>query len=208
MVNIMSKRIGIYSGSFDPVHNGHLAFAQAALNSGLEKVMFLVEPQPWRKQGVRALEHRIAMVQLAIAHSPKLGVVITERAKVTVHETLPALQKRFKGYELVLLFGDDVVSYMAEHIAAWPHIKDLASSASLIIATRKLRQAEVAKQLAFLEREYGLPFKYEFIEPGMAGVSSSLIRLAVKKGKPADGLPAAVAGYIRKNGLYASAAES
>lgn len=204
----MSKRIGIYSGSFDPVHNGHLVFAQAALSTGLEKVMFLVEPQPWRKQGVRALEHRIAMVQLAIANNPKLGVVITERARVTVHETLPALQKRFKGYDLVLLFGDDVVSYMAEHIAAWPHIEDLASSASLVIASRRLSQSAVAKELAFLKREYGLPFNYDFVEPDMADISSSGIRQAIKRGKPANGLPPAVADYIRQQGLYASGADS
>lgn len=201
-------RIGIYAGSFDPIHNGHLAFAQAALRSGLAKVMFLVEPQPWRKQGVRALEHRIAMVQLAIADNPKLGIVITERAKVTVHETLPALRTRFKGYELVLLFGDDVVSYMAEHIAAWPHIEDLANSASLIIASRKLAQPVVAKQLAFLKREYGLPFRYDFADPDMPDVSSSGIRSAINKGQPVESLPPAVANYIREQRLYASGADS
>ena len=202
------KKIGIYSGSFDPIHNGHLAFAQAALDTGLEKVMFLVEPQPWRKQGVRALEHRIAMVRLAIADNPRLGMVITERARVTVHETLPALRQRFKGHELVMLFGDDVVSYMADHIAAWPHIEDLASSASLMIASRRLGQAAVSKQLALLKHEYGLPFRYDFIELDMAAVSSSKIRLAIKNGKTPEGLPEPVANYIHKEGLYASAAES
>ena len=202
------KKIGIYSGSFDPIHIGHLAFAQAALDSGLEKVMFLVEPQPWRKQGVRALEHRIAMVQLAITDNPKLGIIITERAKVTVHETLPALRARFKGYRLALLFGDDVISYMADHIAAWPHIEDLAAAASLVVASRRSTQPEVIKQLAFLKREYNLPFEYSFVEPDMPDVSSSEIRQAIKKGQPAEGLPPAVADYIRKEGLYASAAES
>jgi len=204
----MSQRIGIYAGSFDPIHNGHLAFAQTALDGGIEKVMFLVEPQPWRKQGVKALEHRIAMVRLAIAKNSKLGVIVAERAKVTVHETLPALQARFKGCELVLLFGDDVVSYMAEHVAAWPHIEDLVNSASLIIASRRLTQPAVAKQLAFLKSEYGLPFRYDFVNPDMGDVSSSEIRLAIKKGQSTSSLPSVVADYIREKGLYASSADS
>ncbi len=200
----MNKRIGIYAGSFDPIHNGHLAFAQAALETGLEKVMFLVEPQPWRKQGVRAHEHRVAMVRLAITHSSKFGIIITERAKVTVHETLPALQARFKGYELALLFGDDVVSYMAEHIAAWPHLEDLVNSASLVIASRRQQQQAVADHLALLKRDYGLPFRYIFVEPRMEGVSSSKIRLALKKGGQVEGLPSSVMGYIKDHGLYGS----
>lgn len=204
----MTKKIGVFAGTFDPIHEGHVAFAQAALNRGLEKVMFLVEPQPWRKQGVRAHEHRIAMVRLAIADNPKLGVVIMERARVTVHETLPALRARFKGYELVLLFGDDVISYMAEHIAAWPQIEDLASTTSLIIACRRGDQATISKRMDLLKDEYGLPFRYEFVEPMKGSVSSSGIRQAIKKGGWAPDLPEAVEKYIRQNKLYVSGADS
>src|SRR5258708_1287895 len=92
------KKIPIFAGTFDPVHEGHLAFAQAALEEGLEKVMFLVEPRPRRKQGVRALEHRTAMVQLAIADEPQLSTIVLEQARFSVNETLPVLRARFSGY--------------------------------------------------------------------------------------------------------------
>lgn len=197
----MSK-VGIFAGTFDPIHDGHLAFAHAALDLGLEKVFFLVEPRPWRKQGVRALEHRRAMVGLAIADEPRFGTILLERARLTPHETLPILQRRFKGYELALLFGDDVIKYMVDHIAAWPHIEELANSASLVIAARLDTQAHLAEKLEILKRNHGLPFRYNFVEPKHTTTSSSNIRLDIKRGQTPKHLPRAVAGYIAENGLY------
>lgn len=196
------KKIGIFAGTFDPIHNGHLAFAHAALEAGLEKIFFLVEPRPWRKQGVRALEHRRAMVDLAIADESRLGTVLLERARLTPHETLPILQKRFKGYELGLLFGDDVITYMVDHIAAWPHIEELASSASLVIAARHESQPPLTEKLEILKRSHGLPFRYSFVEPKQTTTSSSSIRLRIKRGKAPSDVPEAVADYIADNGLY------
>ena len=198
----MSKRIGIFAGTFDPIHEGHLAFAHAALKAGVEKVMFMPEPRPRRKQGVRAFEHRVAMVQRAVADEPRLGTIILEQVSFTPHETLPILQERFKGYELALLFGDDVVRYMADHIAAWPHIEDIASTASLVIAARQEEKAALTDTLRTLKSEYGLPFRYTFVAPDRPGISSSKIRLALKHGKPVQGLPTTVMEYIRKAGLY------
>lgn len=200
----MVKKIGIFAGTFDPVHDGHIAFAQEALALGLEKVMFLVEPRPRRKQGVRALEHRLAMIQLATAHNTHFGVIVLEQARFTPRETLPALQHRFAGYELALLFGDDVVSHMVDHLAAWPHIRELAASAGLIIGARAHEQATLVQKLTVLKNEHHLPFRYLFVEPLQVAVSSSKIRLALKHEQPAPGLAPAVAGYIVRHGLYVS----
>lgn len=198
------KQIGIFAGTFDPIHNGHLAFAQKALEQGLEKVMFLPEPRPRRKQGVHALEHRIAMVQLAVAREAAFGVIQLEQPKFTPLETLPALQARFKGYELALLFGDDVINHMVDHIADWPHIKNLAESAHLIIATRHENQAELQQKIESLKADYGLPFMYTFVEPGHTQTSSSTIRQAAKKQQILRGLPDAVGAYIVAHNLYAA----
>src|SRR5688572_27140829 len=105
-------KIGIYSGTFDPIHLGHVAFAKEALKQcGLEKVYFLVEPRPRRKQGVKALEHRQAMVELAIAKEPALGSIILDHARFSVRQTLPVLQARFEGSEIVFLMGDDMLAH-------------------------------------------------------------------------------------------------
>lgn len=198
----LKARVGIFAGTFDPVHDGHLAFAQAALDLGLEKVMFLVEPRPRRKQGVRALEHRVAMVQLAIANEPRFSTVVLEQARFTPHETIPVLQRRFAGYKLALLFGDDVVSYMVDHIATWPHIEELASSASLVIAARHEIQADLKHKLKILKTSHSLPFRFSFVEPEQQNTSSSRIRLSIKRSQQPVGLPDSVQKYIAENGLY------
>jgi nicotinate-nucleotide adenylyltransferase len=192
------KRIGIFAGTFDPIHDGHIAFAQAALDQGIEKVMFLVEPRPRRKQGVRALEHRIAMVQLAIAKQPKMGTIMLEQARFTAHETLPVLQERFKGYKLVLLFGDDVT----QHIAQWPHVTQLVESTELLIASRQANTDMLRETMHTLEHTRSLKFHYNIIKAPKEYLSASKIRLQLKRHEKPEGLPPKVYGYITQQDLY------
>jgi nicotinate-nucleotide adenylyltransferase len=196
------KKIGIFAGTFDPVHDGHLAFAQAALDEGLEKVMFLVEPRPRRKQGVRALQHRQAMIQHALVKNPKFATIVLEQARFSVDETLPVLQARFPGYKLVFLFGDDVIS----HIAHWPHVADLVSSVELLVAYRHHNDNNLRAAFKTLETTRNLAFKYSAVRPQHQHVASSKIRLQLKRGQPPQGLPAGVLTYIRKHRLYESVA--
>ena len=197
------KRVGIYAGTFDPIHNGHLAFAEAALIHGLDKVFFLIEPRPRRKQGVRALEHRIAMASIAARSHPKMGVIQLEHARFTPSHTLPHLSARFKGSELVLLFGDDVIKHMVDNLAEWPHLEDLAKDASLLIAARHHQVKDLELGLKNLKK-YGLNFRYSFIEPGESAVSSSTIRQAMKHAQSSPHLPQAVQEYANEQKLYSS----
>jgi nicotinate-nucleotide adenylyltransferase len=193
------KKIGIFAGTFDPVHNGHLAFAEAALKQGLDKVMFLVEPRPRRKQGVRALEHRIAMVQAAIKDHPKLGTIVLEQARFTPHETLPALQARFKGYRLVLLFGDDVIA----HIAHWPHVEELVSSVELMIASRHGKAQQLHENMETLHKVRHLKFTYGFVDPRCPEISSSKLRAMLRRRQQPQDIPDVVYRYIKSHRLYA-----
>lgn len=196
----MSK-IGIFAGTFDPIHDGHIAFARAALDQGLDKVMFLTEPRPRRKQGVRALEHRLAMVRLAVDSEPRFGVVVLEQARFTAHETLPKLQARFPGHRLVLLFGGDVIS----HIAHWPHVDSLVQAVDLLIATRRENEAILRSTLSTLNKTAGLKFTYDIIHPKSGERTSSTIRHSLKHDNPAIGLQREVQAYIAKHRLYCSA---
>lgn len=200
----MSKKIGIFAGTFDPIHEGHLAFAESALQAGLEKVWFLVEPKPRRKQGVHAIQHRQAMVDLAIADNPKFGTIIIDQPRFTAHQTLPLLQSRFLGHKLVLLFGDDVIS----HIAGWPHVDELVKSVQLLVASRKTDDKKILHSMKYLEKSRNLKFDFQIIYPDMAQVSSSKLRIDLKHGKNAAGIPAAVRNYISKNQLYTSGSDS
>lgn len=198
------NKIGVFAGSFDPIHDGHFAFAKAALDHGVDKVYFLVEPRPRRKQGVRSLEHRQNMVLAAIKNEPQLGMIALGQARFSVLETLPPLRARFKGQKLALMFGDDVIKRMVDHMADWPHVDQLAKDTELIIASRRHDHNDLAKQLEMMDKDYGLKFNYQFIEPDTAGISSSRIRLAVKKGLMPTGLPSAVKNYINRHKLYST----
>ena len=200
----MSKKIGIFAGTFDPIHAGHLAFARAALAEGLEKVMFLPEPRPRRKQGVRALEHRAAMVKLAIADEPRFGQIVLEQARFTPHETLPVLQARFAGYRLVLLFGDDVVAHMAQ----WPQVESLVQAAELLIASRYQHATALKAALRTLQRTTGQSFEYQIIYPAQEQVASSRLRFKLKRRQPAPEVPPPVQAYIRRHKLYSSETSS
>ncbi len=193
----MSK-IGIYAGTFDPVHEGHLEFARLAVQSGLDKVYFLPEPRPRRKQGVRALEHRQGMIAAAIADQPMLGLIKLQQARFTPHETMPILQQRFPGSQLVLLFGDDVV----QHIADWPRVQELAQSVELLIATRHQQRASIQKQMQTLADVNGLVFSYRLIDMSIEQ-SSSNVRAAVRRGDDHHTvLHPKVLDYIRHHRLY------
>lgn len=201
------KRVGIYAGTFDPIHNGHIAFAESALKNGLDKVYFLVEPRPRRKQGVRALEHRVAMAELVASTNPKLGVIRLEQARFTPQETLPLLMARFKGQELVMLFGDDVIKHMVDNLGAWPHIEDLAQNTSLLVGARHHQIANLSQSLKSL-RKYGLVFNYTFVEPGEISISSSNARTLLRRGQTSPDVPPLVQEYIKKHKIYTSSSST
>lgn len=192
------KKIGIFAGTFDPVHNGHLAFAEQALEQGLDKVYLLPEPRPRRKQGVRALEHRIAMINIIVQGHKQLGSIKLEQARFTPHETLPILQKRFENHQLVLLFGDDVI----KHIADWPHIAELVNSVELIIATRHDQQAAIHERFKVLKQTNGLGFRYTILAPSQPTVSSSQVRRGLAAKNTGNHLASEVLHYINHHNLY------
>ena len=204
----MMKKIGIYAGSFDPVHAGHLAFAKAALDNGLDRVMFLVEPRPRRKQGVRALEHRIAMVQLAIANEPKFGLIILEHARFTPQDTLPALQAKFKGAELHLMLGDDVLEHLVSFVAGWPNIDHLANNMIFTVAARNKSVQDIESSMRTLQKISGYKFRYQIIKDELPSISSTLVRPALRRGSRPTGISQKVWDYIQLHQLYSSAAAS
>ena len=192
-------RVGVYAGTFDPVHMGHVAFAECALEQGLDMVYFLPEPRPRRKQGVRALEHRVGMVEAAIDSHPQLGVIHLKQARFTPHETLPVLRRRFPSADITLLFGDDVLT----HIASWPLVEELVGSVELLIATRSGSHTEIERKFETLSSVSGLQFAYRIIDAPHNHVSSSTVRGQLRSGhKQVKYLPPAVADYIRKHRLY------
>lgn len=197
-------KVGIYPGAFDPVHSGHIAFAKAAMEQhGLDKVFLLPEPKPRHRQGVKALEHRVAMARTAARSQPGLGVIVLEQMRFTVEATWPLLQARFKGAELFMLMGSDA----ANRLVSWPHIHELVrSSPTFLIANRGVDEAALHDMITVLHQTTRLPISYSVLTSNYPTYSSLRIRQTLKRGGIPRALDSGVLEYIQENQLYTSGA--
>jgi nicotinate-nucleotide adenylyltransferase len=137
-------QIAVYSGSFNPVHNGHIAIAKAALNEGYDEVWLIVSPKnPHKKErDLWPFEDRIYMAELAVADQPRIKVSDCEnllpRPSYTIN-TLEFLQKSWPENKFRLLIGEDnLVNF---HL--WKNYRLILESFGLIVyprASQPLRQ--------------------------------------------------------------------
>ncbi|RTK95152.1 nicotinate (nicotinamide) nucleotide adenylyltransferase [Candidatus Saccharibacteria bacterium] len=197
----MIKRIGIFSGSFDPVHKGHIAFAlEAAKTAKLDKVYFAPEIKPRRKPHVTHIAHRLAMLQLAVRSQPKLGVLELPDKYFLPKNTMARLRTKFPDDTLVLLLGSDLFGHLAEHSEQWPHVEYLLSEVELAVS---VRTTETDQQIQ--DHRVGLPVQpkgFHIVHNHHPIVSSASIRQAVMTQQSVEGLLPSVAAYIRKHWLY------
>ena len=186
-------RVAVFGGSFDPIHNGHLALAAEVLSRGLAaEVWFMVTPQNPHKQGCTLSDEqlRLRMVQLAI--EGKEGVVACDfevglsRPSYTLN-TLNALDAAFPEKEFSLLIGAD----NWEKFDRWYKGDEILSRYAVIVYPRG---DEARPQLP--EGVHWLPAK-------LYDVSSTMVRAAVSAGEDITTMvPFAVAEFIKEKGLY------
>ncbi len=176
-----TARIGIFAGTFDPVHNGHIDLALAAITvCNLDKVIFLPEPTPRGKDNVTSLADRLAMLRLATKDQPHLEVLELQQPTFTVADTLPELTARFEGAQLVMIVGSDI----AAHIHTWDGADTLLRTVELAVGYR-----HQAPPLTHIQAT--------IVPTASARVAASHIR-AGRSGA----VPAPVAEYIKKRKLY------
>ncbi|QQS20154.1 adenylyltransferase/cytidyltransferase family protein [Candidatus Saccharibacteria bacterium] len=191
------SRIGIYSGTFDPVHAGHVAFAlQAAEVAQLEAVYFVPERVPRAKRQATHFAHRVAMVRRAVRPYPHLKVLELADKTFSVAHTLPRLQHEFPGAELVFLCGSDVL----QHMAKWAYVKQFLRSVELCVGRRENESADsIKKILSKIPSSHAEVIVFESHAPA---VSSSHIRAALREKRGAKGLLASVKVYANQEWLY------
>lgn len=142
-----TKGIGIYAGTFDPVHNGHVTFALAAARvCGLKKVIFLPERVPRNKKNVTDFAHRVAMVKVAIKEYPNLGLKVLDGDQFSVKHTLPELQKLYAGSRLTLLVGSDNALNMNSD--TWPGVEKVYKNTDIAIGMREGHEQSQLKDLS------------------------------------------------------------
>jgi len=189
-----SQRIGVFGGSFDPIHIGHLISARSlAEQLDLQLVLFLPAGHSPLKSGhYAAPEHRLQMVKLAVADNPLFQTcdyeVCKGGASYTV-ETLKYLHSVYPGAELVLLIGAD----SAAQLQNWHEYRQLPDLCTIAAAVRS--------GFAVSDLKTALPV--QFCTTPLIDISSTEIRNRLKKRESVQYLlPSVVIEYISANKLY------
>jgi len=192
-------RIGIYAGTFDPVHTGHVSFALQALQAAnLDKVYFLPERRPRGKQHVEHFGHRVAMLKRALEPHPQCHVMELVDTSFSVERTLPQLEAAFPDDQLVFLFGSDIAPSLGDR----PHVERLMQGGELVIG---LRHNDDRQAIHGIVEAWPAQSKAVTIFESYApNVSSGQVREALRKRQTADGLLKSVERYSNRNWLYVS----
>ena len=190
------KRAALFGGTFDPVHNAHLALARAALQAlALDEVRWVPAGQPWQKaRAITPAAHREAMLRLVLAEEPRfvLERIELERAGPSYTlDTVQALRRAEPGTEWVLLIGQD--QYAGLH--TWHGWQTLLGLVRLAVARRPGASHAVNTDV---ERA-----GHQAVPLPMMDISATEIRARAAAGRDISQLvPPAVARYIETNRLY------
>ena len=197
----MGERIGVFGGTFDPPHVGHLVVAvNARYALRLDRVLLVVAHDPWQKSQTRAVssaDDRFAMVQAAVAGVDGLEAsrIELDRGGVSyTADTLAALRDEDPSRELFLIVGSDAAS----GLPTWERGDEVRALATVVVVSRP-------------GAEEGTPPKgwsWEGLETPRLEVSSTDLRARFADGRPLDYLlTTAVIDCIRARGLYRAAAD-
>lgn len=194
------QRIGVFGGTFDPIHNVHLNAARAALDqAGLDRVLFVVSARPPHKKDDTAAtpEQRLDMVRAAIAGEARFEACDVEFHRdgpSYTHDTLAELARLNPDSELFLIIGDDSFA----EFPSWRAPEAILAHAKLLVLPRP------GKTRAAPESMRG---KYEYLPFQESDMSSTEIRRRVEAGLPIAGLvPELVERFIREQHLYTDSA--
>lgn len=188
-------RIGVFGGSFDPVHLGHLILAeQCREQAKLDRVLFIPAPRPPHKQNGTMAEFsdRVAMLQLAITgHAPfAIDTCEQDRAGLSYTvDTLRFLQKRDAGNEWYLILGGDSV----RDLETWREPCEIAKLCQLLIVQRPGAVVESVPDY----------FRQQVVDSPLIDISSTDIRQRCKAGRTIRFMvPKNVEEYVVTQKLY------
>jgi len=197
------ERIGIFGGTFDPPHNGHLTLAAEALRQlDLSRVLWVLTPVPPHKHGqlITPADHRLEMVMLTIAGEPRYELSRVEFDRPQPHfsvDTLRLLRERHPDDALIFLMGGDSL----RDLPAWERPAELIRRCDELGV---LRRPGDNVDLLTLERILpGLTEKVRFVDAPPQSAAAREIRMRLRAGLSVrDLVPASVIQYIRDNHLY------
>ena len=219
------EKIGIFGGTFDPVHWGHLLIAESALSQiKLDRVIWVTTPNPHYKQAV-PFEHRLEMVQMAIADHPGFTIFpvlenmgggeatppfFRNQCQVSTRsyaiQTLFSLQAAYPNTDWYWILGLDTF----QTLPRWYRLFEIATACNWIVAPRDSVVQQAIAQVQFtceqvvqqLETQL-YSIRWQILDLPMVGVSSSLVRQRCRSNHSIRYLvPEPVRTYIASHNLY------
>ena len=200
---MLLKAYGIMGGTFDPVHNGHLLMAEAAMNQlALDEVLFIPDGDPPHKAELAPAEDRLKMVELALKGRGgfrALDMEVRRAGQTFTVDTLEHLTQDHPSDRFVFIVGADTLM-LIETWRNFPRVASLLLGVACAPRTGVSAEAEDG-QIAHLKEKYNLNVKRLAMAP--VDLSSTEVRRLVARGLHIGRMvPEGVADYIRTRGLY------
>ena len=198
------ERIGIFGGTFNPPHIGHIQAAQQAITAlGLSRLLLIpdrIAPHKQLPENSPTPEQRLDMLRIAAADCPQIQASDIELCREGVSytvETVTALKKLYPRAELVLLMGTD----MFLSFDSWKNARKILKNTTLGVFCRGEKNEETAikEKRSELQRQGA---KVELVKNDVIPISSTQMRRLLAFHCADAFLPAGVGDYIRENGLY------
>jgi nicotinate-nucleotide adenylyltransferase len=193
------KRIGLFGGTFDPIHSAHLTVAREAIEqAGLDEILFVPAAHPPHKSGATgaSYEHRYRMVELACEGESRFVPSRLEEGEGKSYsiDTITRLLDLLAPEDRVFfLIGADAFA----EITTWRRWESVLDAVDFIVVTRPGHKYDVPRGArVHALKTLALP------------VSSSEIRSKLERGEPTPELPEPVLGHILASGLYAQSPEA
>ena len=197
----IAPRLGVFGGTFDPIHNGHFAVAEAVrAELDLDEVWFVVAADQWLRKNppVASIYARLEMLELAIRRAPYFkasDVEVVRGGSTYTVDTLTYLRTKLaEDVEMFLIVGADSAISMDQ----WKMAEELRSLAKVVVVgrprtdfnTEKLAESHPAKEA-------------RYVEGPMRDISATTIRRLMEAGETISGMvDAPVSEYIMSHGLY------
>lgn len=199
-------KIGIYGGTFSPVHCGHLLAAREFVRrTELDKLLIIPAAQPPHKemQPPVSASDRLEMCRLAFEGMENVeisDIEISRGGKSYTVDTVTELKKKYPDDELFLLVGTDMLLTFDR----WYRYTDILSLCNLVYVRRETDSeldGEIFEKISFLEKQTGIKIRHIKIDP--VEISSSELRQMLQDGEDTGNyLPEKVENFVKEKGIY------
>ena len=197
------EQIGLFGGTFDPPHIGHLILASEAYSQlELDRLLWILTPEPPHKRElfITSIEHRLAMVRLAIQDNPTFELSRVELDRPGPHytlETVELIAEQYPNADITPIIGGDSL----RDLPTWRQPRELVQACHWVGVMRRLGEQE---NLEALEQQLpGISSKVHYVDAPLLEIASREIRSRIADGRPFRYyLHPAVYEYIIEHRLY------